>query len=443
MATPSKALQEWIRRHEEAVFLILGFGLEGQSTYQFLRRFFIENKIYVMDQQSQGVEHYFATTLDEQTHIIASNDYLKVPEDVTCVFKSPGIGVMKLEMIPIALMTSQTEVFLEILGHKTIGITGTKGKSTTASLIYTLLKAGGKAVSLVGNIGQPALECIDEDVDWYIYELSSHQLELTRFSPHISVLLNVFEEHLDHYYSYKHYREAKLNIGRFQTSTDCFIVDTDNQEVLTGIDGFHGQIIKIGHWDNYSWQKVLTNNLKTQLLGTHNLRNIGCAFAVLSQIGIGIDASILQALEEFKGLKHRLELIGTYKGITFYNDSISTIPEATIAAVKAIGHVDVLFLGGMDRGIDYSELIEFVNANLSMKLILLPDTGHYLAPSIHNDARKFLVKSIEEGVKMTYQIGGEQSICLLSPAAASYGFYKNFEARGDDYRHWVTLGNSG
>ncbi len=437
METLFSLLNDWLIRHRHKTFLILGFGLEGQSTYRFLSRYLPESDIYIMDLKPEGAKAFLTEQMDDESTVMEASEYMAIPDEADCIFKSPGIPFKTLPLLKEGIeLLSQTDVFLEVLGHKTIGITGTKGKSTTASLAWHLLKEKGLDAALLGNIGLPAFEMFEEEeADWYVFELSSHQLETVGHSPHVAMLLNLFQEHLDHYRSYGGYRDAKLNIGRYQQKGDFFIFDKENEDLAENSRTFEGEAIGIAEATSrgYTYDTVLP--------GRHNRRNIDAVLLMLEKVGIEVDSALLASIAGFSGLKHRLETVGTWKGITFVNDSISTIPQATIAAIESFDNVETVIFGGMDRGIDYHELVDYLNANQELKLIMLPDTGHKLMDRIENDKRKHRVQNMEEAVEKAYAISSQGTVCLLSPAAASYGFYRNFEERGDDFAYWVqTIG---
>ena len=414
--------------------LILGFGREGKSTLAFLNRELPDVEIAIADInpiEDESVVKYTTFT---------GPDYLNCCKDYNIIIKAPGVAIKNdLPDSEKAKITSQTDLFLQAYRNQTIGITGTKGKSTTSSLIFHILQETGKKSVLVGNIGKPCFDFIDEITPETIvvYELSSHQLEYVKASPHYAVLLNIYDEHFDHYATPDGYYNAKKNIFRLQQTGDLLVYgDIFQHAIQTELDAIPSFKIDIE-----KTEVVPKSQIKTSLLGEHNLKNIEAAAAIAYALRIDGEA-FLAAVESFKGLPHRLEYIGTFRNIKFYNDSIATAQEATISAVKAIGDVDTLILGGMDRGLDYHPLVEFLKHSNVRNILLLPDTGakieqifaedRYVQGLIH-------VKNMEEAVKMAYEVTNPSQSCLLSPAAASYGFYKNFEERGKDYCRLVNM----
>jgi UDP-N-acetylmuramoylalanine--D-glutamate ligase len=317
---------------------------------------------------------------------------------------------------------------LKCYASQVVGVTGTKGKSTTVSLITHFLKAVGKKTLLIGNIGVPAFDMIDaiEKDTIIVYELSAHQLEYLHRSPHIAVLLNVFPEHLDYFYSYNNYCKAKFNIYKFQNKEDCLIA---NESLISKIPDRKHRFIEVSH-DTYDLKIK-----KSPLMGDHNIININAALLAANEVGVSINDAI-NSLDSFMSLPHRLENIGEFRGITFINDSISTVPESTIAAVKAFGNIDTLILGGYDRRLDYSQLIEFLETSNIRNFIFLGMAGDRMFDIFGTDTTKRLFKanSIESAFKIIVQNTAKGSICLLSPAAASYDQFHNFEHRGDTFK---------
>ncbi|MBR6961269.1 UDP-N-acetylmuramoyl-L-alanine--D-glutamate ligase [Candidatus Saccharibacteria bacterium] len=414
--------------------LILGFGREGKSTLAFLNRELPDAEIAIADInpiEDESVVKYTTFTGPE---------YLNCCKDYNVIIKAPGVSIKNdLPDSEKAKITSQTDLFLQAYRNQTIGITGTKGKSTTSSLIYHILQKTGKKSVLVGNIGKPCFDFIDEITPETIvvFEISAHQLEYVKASPHYAVLLNIYEEHFDHYATPEDYYSAKKNIFRLQQTGDLLvygdIFQHATQAELDAAPSFKIDIEKT--------EVVPKSQIKTTLLGEHNLKNIEAAAAVAYALRIDGEA-FLDAVASFQGLPHRLQYVGTFRGIKFYNDSIATAQEATINAVKAVGDVDTLILGGMDRGLDYHPLVEFLKHSNVRNILLLPDTGAKIEQIFAEDRYVqglIRVKNMEEAVKMAYEVTNPSQSCLLSPAAASYGFYKDFQERGEDYCRLVNM----
>lgn len=440
--------------------LILGFGREGKSTYNLIRKYLPEKKLVIADGNEKLLENNSNLKDDNNLEFILGKNYLDNLDSYDLILKSPGVNFKFIDYEKIEnKITSQIDLFLKYSTCMTIGITGTKGKSTTSSLIYHVLKGMNKDVILAGNIGIPVfeeLENIKKDTI-FVIELSCHQLQFVKSSPNISILLNIYEEHLDLYKSYGHYMKAKLNIFKYQKESDYNIwgldspdsykyfnkknnthtFSIDDKKVQNGIlikeDGLY--LVK----DDIS-KLVYDKKRKRNLLGDHNLYNVAASLCISDILKLDL-SEISNLIDSFEPLEHRMEKVGTFRGITFYNDSIATIPSATINCIKSIPNVKTVIIGGMDRGLDLSSLIDYLyNDNNIETCIFLRDTGYMIKEQLEKkDSTKRLINAndMEDAVKNAYLYTKEGETCILSPAAASYNVYKNFEERGKDYKRLI------
>ncbi len=426
--------------------LILGYGREGKSTYSLIRKHFpgLTVGIYDKNEIKDSLENVI---------IHGGNSYQDILSDYDVIIKSPGIVFNSKNSKDLKKLTSQTDLFLEFYSGQTIGITGTKGKSTTSSLLYHVLYSAGKDALLVGNIGIPVFDVIEKikKDSLVVYELSSHQLEYVTHSPHIGLHLNIYQEHLDHYGTLEKYAVAKENIYKFQQKGDLLVY---NKEFINPGKHFKGDTLTISFTaedadiiakDNrITCGEHIIEIIEDEILvkGQHNIYNIGAAYAIAKYVGID-DKIFYDAVKTFKPLAHRLEYVGEVSGVKFYNDSISTICETTIQAVNSIKKVETVILGGMDRGIEYKPLVDFLLESEIKNIILMPDTGFRLQNLItkseksHENKKIFMVSNVEEAVKVAKKETASGSTCLFSPAAASYGFFKNFEERGEVFKNFV------
>ena len=423
---------------ENKKIAIWGLGKEGISTLQFI--------------QNNNIKCKRLGILDKNIlpEIEGTNKLSKLEElnEYDLIFKSPGI-ITDSSIVDVNKLTSQTEEFVKILSKQIIGITGTKGKSTTSSLTYTILKKYYPNTVLVGNIGIPCFNAINEidENTKIVFELSCHQLEFIRYSPHIAVILNLYSDHLDHYKTFENYIKAKLNINKFQKEDNIFIYgETCKKYINKYINRKIKNNICIN--DYIKDRTIITENNsiqiledETNLVGEHNFFDIAISYYICSNIYIISNEEFKSALKDFKGLAHRLEYVTTKDGVKYYDDSISTIGETTIEGVKALKDVNTLILGGMDRKIDYSNLEDFILQNKKLEnLILMPDTGKRIYKELQekgNNKDCYLVNNLEEAVKKAKEVTKKDMICLLSPASASYGFFKNFEERGTTFQELV------
>lgn len=408
--------------------LILGFGREGKSTYNYIRKYLPEKMLYIGDGREQKIDDNFV-------EYYCGEDYLSHIGKFDVVMKSPGISFVNVDVPTNTYVTCQTDLFLKYAPCKNIGVTGSKGKTTTSTLTYKMLCAGGVDCELMGNMGLPVLDYIEEMTENKIavIEMSSHQLEFTRNSPDVSILTNIYEEHLEHYKGgMTGYVNAKLNIVRHQNENNTFIYNgTQGVEPYLDLNTVKSKTIAI---EKDAYLPFEIDNI--HLAGEHNRHDVLYAFTAASIFKVSAkDAK--KAIDDYEGIEHRMENVGTYRGITFYNDCIATIPHAVMCAVNAI-KANTLIIGGKDRGIDYTDFaVDLENSDLSV-IIGTKTTGHKIIDMmLKNGTNKKLIKAenLEEAVKSAYE--NTKGICILSPAASSYNEYKNFEEKGRHYKELI------
>ena len=418
--------------------LIVGKGIEGETIYGYLKKKFSQNTIDIVDQKD-------------------GEDYLKNQEKYDIAIKSPGV---KAEFIKISYTTS-TNIFLENAKGKVIGITGTKGKSTTTTLIFEMLKKQGLDVYLGGNIGQSPIDFMDtlSDQSWTVLEMSSYQLKDAKKSPHIAVLLMIVPEHLDYHKTFEDYINSKRNILRFQTSDNFTVINRDypasnESDILTS-----GKVYTVSRErepavegcfvrDDKVWMRTeigevpVVDTKEILLQGKHNLENVCAAVMAAGLVGISIK-NIASVLKTFKGLEHRLEFVWEVDNIRFFNDSLATLPQATVEALKTLNETETLITGGFDRGLDYKDLAKAIVQSGIKTLILFPTTGERIWKEIceetNNPPEKFDVITMEQAVRIAFAETTPGKICLMSPASASFNLFKNYKDRGDQFKKEVNL----
>ncbi len=443
-------LNNLVKEFENKKIAILGFGREGLSTYRFIRSFFPQARLIIADKNPVTLD-------DRNVSVFSGESYLDACKDCDLVMKAPGIPTFDMPKWILPKLSCQTHLFLKHFGDKTVGVTGTKGKSTTSTLIYHILKESGKKALLVGNIGFPVFDSLNEiDGDTVVvYELSCHQLEHSPNSPKTAVLLNLHEEHLDHYGTLENYFNAKKNIFLHQNS-GLFVYDYGNENILgeelsqnkakkLTASTLHPQadIFSADGKIRFKNKEISFDTEKLPVKGTHNLGNIGVAYAVASSFGIS-DNDFISAVYSFKGLPHRLQFVGNFDGIDFYDDSISTIPATAIAGIKSLNNVGSIMLGGMERGIDYTPLCVFLKENPLPAIILMPDTGLRLYEMLCKIGLKDIChvsKGLSDAVNLAKKYTPKGTACLFSPAAASYHQFKNFEERGNEFQQLIKEGH--
>ena len=401
---------------------ILGYGLEGQDAEKYFKN--LGDEVTVLDKK-----------FDE--------NYLKNLNDFNIIVRSPGVyrylpEIVKAEENGVKI-TSSLKIFFDNCPGNIIGVTGTKGKGTTSTLIYEILKNAGKDVYLVGNIGKPYLELLSKLTknSFVIMELSSFQLiDLTK-SPHIAVVLNITLDHMDWHKSKEEYVEAKKNILSYQSPDDFAILNEEYETPKSFVEVAKGKTV-------FFSKTKLEQKYKENLLlrGEHNLENIAAAVAAAKIVGIN-EGTILETVRSFKGLEHRLELVDTIEGIAFYNDSFATGPQPTIAAMNSFTDPETLILGGSDKGLEYQELMREIEKKENIKnLILIGDVGNKITDILKGYAFQGSVinmghSSMEEIVKKAFEITPRGGIVILSPAAASFDMFKDYKDRGNQFKKSV------
>ncbi len=395
-----------MKRFDGKRILIWGYGREGKSTEAFLKRHMSEDSVQPD---------------------IYEGDRAGIDEDkYDLIFKSPGIRMDEDNL----KYTSQTQVFLEAHRDRVIGITGTKGKSTTSMLMsHVLSECTGRPVILMGNIGRPCLDYYDEITDdtIVVYEMSCHQLAHTTVSPHVAVFLNIYEEHLDYYDTVKRYFTAKSHIASYQQAGDRFYVGSnvphiDTKAVTTVIDD----------GVDYGYDLLIP--------GVHNRYNAEFVFRIATEV-YGCDPEdVKRSLAGAGGLPHRLEYVCRKGEVTYYDDSISTIPEAAISALQSIPDACTILIGGMDRGIDYSKLTDYIPKHPEYNYVCMYASGRriYDTDVISTLPNVYYAEDLDTAVKKAEEITIKGAV-ILSPAAASYDHFKNFEERGDCFKKAVMI----
>lgn len=432
---------------------ILGFGKEGKSTYNFIRRY--SNQTLTILDKNDILKNNEYLKEDKNLKIITGDTYLNNLEQYDLIIKAPGIALLDIDLKNIEdKLTSQLELILEVNKKNIIGITGTKGKSTTTSLLYNIIKDQNENTFLLGNIGNPILDYIEKfnDESILVIEMSSHQLEFVHQSPHIGVILNLYQDHLDHTGTLEKYHNDKMHMFKYQDESDIGIYDGQNEYLINLVNknNYKSKLynFKVNekadiYVENnkiyYNNEMIYDGNQQRNLIGSHNLKNIMVTLLITKLLNLDLEKAT-KVVNKFNPLEHRLERVGTYNNITYFNDTIATIPEATINGINGLGNVDTLIFGGMDRNIDYSKFIEFLKTSNITNLIGLPETGHKICKILkekNTNKNIYIVETIDEAVDIADKQTKKNHICLLSPAASSYNKFKNFEEKGNYYKNVI------
>lgn len=452
---------------------ILGFGREGKAVLSFLQKHHIRPAIFDEKQFGSMEEEDQILLKNSELPFITGPEAFKELTGFEVLFRSPGVHRLHPEVLAAekkgAIITSQTKWFFEHARGTIIGVTGTKGKGTCSSLIYEMLNKAlenkdfsgpilteQSRVYLTGNIGKDApFEILEQltDKDAIVYELSSFQLQDLEVSPRIGVCLMVTSDHLDVHKTEEEYISAKQAILKFQKPGDVGIVNADYENSVA--------IGKLGQGTKYYFSRhkqvetgaymegwnVLVKNLNGEhsfnttsklLRGNHNLENICGSVLAATAAGAG-DKSIQEVINSFKGLEHRLEFITTQDGISFYNDSISTTGDTSIAAIASFTEPLILILGGSDKGLDFTQLANVIAESHNIKhIIVIGQTAPKILDALNNTNFHGRISTGASSMEEVFdQIKGAAhtgDVVLLSPACASFGMFKNYADRGNQFK---------
>ena len=389
------------------------------------------------------------------------DDYLENLIGFDVIFRSPSIlptnKYLQSEEERGALITTEVEQVIRFAPCPVIGITGSKGKTTTTTLISLLLSSTDNKIYVGGNIGTPLFTKIPEfkKEDIIVLELSSFQLMNMRYSPSISVVTNISPDHLDVHSNYDEYISAKKAIFSNQKSNDVVILNYDDEVVRGFSEEAIGDVIFFGkNIDNgYSLEKkfikikendqekILLDLTKLVLKGEHNYLNI-CAALAATRFFIK-DENIQKCLQNFKGVEHRLEFVREINGVKWYNDSASTTPDKAEAGIRAFDEDVVLITGGSDKNISYVDYAKPILDKVS-KLILFGQTKNKIYDAVMERKKKlgadieiFVLDTLDEVVEAAYQVSKPGEVVLFSPASASFDMFKNAYQRGDLFKKKV------
>lgn len=420
---------------------VVGRGVEGLSSAEFLKE--------------KGAD---VTVLDKKD----GEDYLRDLDKYDLVVRSPGVKPQDVEKFVLKdKITSQTRLFFDLCPSKIIGVTGTKGKGTTSSLIYEMLKKEGFDAYLGGNIGKPPLEFLDNlNVhSIVVLELSSFQLLDLEKSPNIAVMLMITSEHLNWHKDLEEYLNAKRNILRFQKETDFAIINKDYLQSRESDVETVGQIYYISREDEAqkgsyvkenavfitgeNGPEKIVNVSEILLPGAHNLENVCSASMAAYLAGVRIH-NIAQVLRTFKGLEHRLELVAEINGVKYYDDSFATTPESTIAAIDAFTTPEILILGGSSKNSDLTILTDTIKNAKNIKAIIgIGAEWEKIKEQLLDLNSEILVlegaKNMQAIVLAASKLAQPDDVVLLSPACASFGMFKDYKDRGNQFKKEVLV----
>ena len=459
----NEKLQEFEDYIYQKKIAIIGLGVSNIPLIDYL----YENKANITVFDDRTIEEIPSEILNKLTSYsipyFFGKDNLKNLHDFNLIFRSPSCLPTKPELRAEesrgAIVTTEIEMLMKMCPCKIIGVTGSEGKTTTTSLIYSILKHAGYNCYLGGNIGTPLFTKLSEilPTDIVVLELSSFQLMEMEVSPNISIITNITPNHLNIHSSYEEYIEAKKTIFKYQSEKDTLILNYDNEitrkcktEANSKViyfsskeklnDGYivDGNIIK--ECENKLRRHIL-NTKEIKLRGTHNYENICAALAATKEL---VDEKIaVEAIKEFNAVEHRLEFVREINGVKWYNDSASSSPSRTIAGLNAYDEDIVLIAGGYDKNLDYDILGKYIVKKVKA-LVLIGNTAQKILNATEKEMKKENVEipicfceTLKEAVLAAKQIAKEKQVVLFSPASASFDMFKNFADRGNQFKKLV------
>jgi UDP-N-acetylmuramoylalanine--D-glutamate ligase len=356
-------------------------------------------------------------------------------------------------------LTNDTQIFMEVVPCFTAGITGSAGKTTTTTLVGSMAKAAmGEQAFTGGNIGDPLLNYVDDMTkeNLAILEISSFQLEQMTLSPNLAAVLNITPNHLDRHGTMEAYTAAKKRILDYQSNTDIAVLCRDDAGSWALHSGTHGRLLSFGfsplprgmdgtylaqgslHLRRHAEDIPLMRAEDLHLRGDHNMMNVLAAFAIGSACGLKPDP-MLKAAHEFTGVPHRLEFVREWHGAQWYNDSIATAPERTMAAVRSFTEPIILLLGGRDKDLPWQDLAALVRDRVS-HVVLFGEAAGKIQAALEPEQGPYTLEhcqGLEQAVQSAAKLAAEGDVVLLSPGGTSFDQFRDFEERGEAYRKWV------
>ncbi len=459
----NKKLEEFERYIEGRKVAIIGMGVSNVPLLDYFYQLHARVTIFDKKEISQISEEIMHKIEKYNFEFIGGENSLDKLVGFDIIFRSPSCmpdtPQLVAEVEKGAILTSEIEMVLKLAPGKVIGVTGTEGKTTTTSLINAIIQKSGKKCFLGGNMGKPIFTQIKDMTpeDIIILELSSFQLTDTDVSPEISVVTNIYPDHLNVHKSYEEYREAKKNIFKFQSENGIVVLNYDNEFTRNFAKEANGKVIFFsshGKLENgYIYDKTdetikycedgirrhIIKKGDIKLKGVHNYENICAALAATSTL-VDVDTQI-EAIKEFCGVEHRLEFVRELNGVKWYNDSIGTSPASTIAGLNSFDENIILLAGGSDKGLDYKEVGETIAKKVRV-LILTGPTSEKIEKAVKQALEEksieiYYATNMKESVNLAKEIAKNGEIVLLSPASASFDLYKNFEDRGKQFKECV------
>ena len=459
----NEKLEEFNRFLKNKKVAIIGLGVSNMPLLDYMYDKKANVTIFVEDDENKIDKNILSTVNKYKCGTSFGKDALSKLKDFDIIFRSPSCLPTRKELMEEkqrgAIVTTEIEMLMKLAPCKIIGITGSDGKTTTTSLVYSILKKAGYNTYLGGNIGIPIFTKLDEITpeDIIVLELSSFQLMGMEQSPNIGVITNITPNHLNIHKDYQEYIDAKKNIFKYQKENDIVVLNYDNEITRKCIREANSKVVLFSGKEKLENGFIVDNNTIKQcedgvrkhildtsevlLRGEHNYENIATALAVTKSL-VDIDTAI-QAVKEFKAVEHRLEFVKEINGSKWYNDSVSSSPTRTIAGLNSFNEDIVLIAGGYDKNLDYTPIAKPILAKVKT-LILLGQTSGKIFEAVKREEEKegknidiHMCETLEETVNLAKKLSKPGEVVLFSPASASFDLFKNFADRGEKFKKLV------
>ena len=463
MEYENKKLKEFNEYLKDRKVAIIGLGVSNLPLLKYMNE--KQAKVTVFDEkEKQDVPRKLLEKLDKyKANAFFGKNCFENLKGFDIIFRSPSCLPTRKELVLEkqrgAIITSEIEMLMKLAPCKIIGVTGSDGKTTTTSLIYSILKKAGYDTYLGGNIGIPLFTKLGEITkkSILVLELSSFQLMEMEVSPNISVITNITPNHLNIHKDYNEYIEAKKTIFKYQNENDYLILNYDNEITRNCKKQANSKVIYFSSKEKLDDGFIVDNGIIKEcedgirkhildtkdvlLRGKHNFENIATALAATKTL---VDQDIaIDAVKEFKAVEHRLEFVREIDGVKWYNDSVSSSPTRTIAGLNSFDEDIVLIAGGYDKNLDYTPLAKPILKKVK-KLILLGATSGKIFEAVKREEEKegknidiYMCDTLEETVNLAKKHAKKGEIILFSPASASFDMFKNFADRGNKFKNLV------
>lgn len=459
----NEKLEEFNRSLKNKNVAIIGLGVSNMPLLSYMKDK-KANVTILAETDENKIDKNILNTINKYKYETSfGKDALSKLKNFDIIFRSPSCLPTRKELVEEkqrgAIVTTEIEMLMKLAPCKIIGITGSDGKTTTTSLVYSILKKAGYKTYLGGNIGLPLFTKLNEITpeDIIVLELSSFQLMGMEQSPNIGVITNITPNHLNIHKDYQEYIDAKKNIFKYQNEDDIVVLNYDNDITRKCIKEANSKVVLFSGKEKLENGFIVDNNTIKQcedgvrkhildtsevlLRGEHNYENIATALATTKTL-VNMDTAI-QAVKEFKAVEHRLEFVKEINGSKWYNDSVSSSPTRTIAGLNSFSEDIILIAGGYDKNLDYTPIAKPILDKVKT-LILLGQTSGKIFEAVKREEEKeeknidiYMCETLEETVNLAKKLSKPGEVVLFSPASASFDLFKNFADRGEKFKKLV------